>query len=319
MWGQADEREVDLRSSGDAGDAGGAVVRVLAPTPVSAAVEELERGLSESPGVTVDAEPFAAVHTTLAPGAYDVLVVEDRGDRVGLDEARRLLALDPALPVLLVAYEAGDSLLADAAAAGVEEVLLVNEVDPAWLARRVRYLARRRRAVASMWARATEDPLTHLASRLGFDAAAHALFDLTARSRLELDVLFLDLDGLKRINDEWGHAAGDEALVATATVLRASTRRSDLVARVGGDEFCVILVGSRPRADEVVSRIQQGVQDWNGGSRRPWELSVSIGVATHDRRVHRSLEQLIAQADSAMYEVKATRRSSRSFGRDRSS
>ena len=90
-----------------------------------------------------------------------------------------------------------------------------------------------------MWARATEDPLTHLASRLGFDAAAHALFDLTARSRLELDVLFLDLDGLKRINDEWGHAAGDEALVATATVLRASTRRSDLVARVGGDEFSV--------------------------------------------------------------------------------
>ena len=119
-------------------------------------------------------------------------------------------------------------------------------------------------------------------------------------------MLFLDLDGFKRVNDRLGHLAGDRALVAVASRLRSAVRAEDFVARFGGDEFVVVL--SDPAAlkevevlaDRLIRQLEQPLEI--GGE--PVILGVSIGGALAGEGVIVSPDELLSQADSAMYEVK---------------
>ena len=158
---------------------------------------------------------------------------------------------------------------------------------------------------------ATHDALTGLFNRR---AAAERLVLERARAerlRTPLSVLMLDIDHFKRINDRWGHAAGDGVLVALADALRHQLRASDLGVRHGGEEFLVILPGdSAAQAFEAAERIRGEVAklavplDGDTAS-----ITVSIGIATFDGS--ESAEQLVARADAALYRAKQA-------GRDRS-
>jgi diguanylate cyclase (GGDEF)-like protein len=121
-------------------------------------------------------------------------------------------------------------------------------------------------------------------------------------------VLFIDLDGLKAINDGFGHAAGDAALVAAADVLRDVLRRIDVVARIGGDEFGAVLLGtSAGEAELLCDRIRMGMRRH---APEGHSLSVSIGVAAARPGQADTLDELIATADDAMYAGRRRRRRS---------
>ena len=157
---------------------------------------------------------------------------------------------------------------------------------------------------------ATMDALTGLLNRRGFLTIGRALEEDAHRQDVALTVLTADVDGLKRVNDELGHAAGDDMLRDVATVLSAALRSADVVARLGGDEFGVILMGARAATDAAaaVERIDHDLAAHAALHDRPYPLTVSVGVASGTPGSAFSLYTLLRSADEAMYQQKRRRR-----------
>jgi len=158
---------------------------------------------------------------------------------------------------------------------------------------------------------ATRDALTGLLNRHGFSEGARQMVELAKRTKLPVAVLALDLDGFKQINDTHGHDAGDAALIEMASVLREQSRASDLIGRMGGDEFVILCPNTS--ADDVAplrQRIVSGLEALNAEPHRDYVLATSIGVAVWDSREPLSLATLLSAADASMYENKRQRTSS---------
>jgi diguanylate cyclase (GGDEF)-like protein/PAS domain S-box-containing protein len=156
------------------------------------------------------------------------------------------------------------------------------------------------------------DELTGLRNRRGFFVLGEPQLSLARRLGRSVVLYFADVDGLKRINDELGHAEGDRALVDVAGIMRAVFRESDLVARLGGDEFVVLALDS-PEVDTAASlaRFEEQVNQFNRSVQRPYRVAVSIGVAQHGPESTESLTELLGRADAGMYQVKQRRRAGR--------
>ena len=165
-----------------------------------------------------------------------------------------------------------------------------------------------RRQLGDLGQMSLTDPLTGLYNPRGFDLLSRQALRLAARERTPLMVVFLDVDGLKAINDTRGHAAGNDAIVVTATVLREVLRDSDVIARVGGDEFCVVgRAGAPGDAERLLERV--GARLAQEAGRQGFALSISAGVSWYDPSAPRSLDELVREADARMYEHKhASRR-----------
>src|SRR5258707_408872 len=125
-----------------------------------------------------------------------------------------------------------------------------------------------------------------------------------------LPLLYCDLDNLKMINDSFGHQEGDLALIRTADVLEQAFRASDVLARLGADEFVVLAVESSSQTQEILLRRFEKCLKKSKASESRYDLSVSVGVARFDPKHAISLGELIAQADKAMYERKPSHQKS---------
>jgi diguanylate cyclase (GGDEF)-like protein len=146
------------------------------------------------------------------------------------------------------------------------------------------------------------DQLTGLYNRRGFITLAEQRIREANRGRFRMQLVFIDVDDMKKINDTLGHKAGDQALTATATVLGSTFRESDIVARIGGDEFAVMTVVGTEEARKALSRrLRRNVDAWNGKPSRPFKLSLSWGASLYDPEVPVSLDQLMSEADRLMY------------------
>ena len=147
------------------------------------------------------------------------------------------------------------------------------------------------------------DELTGLGNRRALFAYGQQQLKVAEREHLSPAVVFVDVDGTKSINDTFGHAEGDRALVDVAQVLTRTFRASDFAARLGGDEFCVVMFqGDDPQ--HAVERLHRELRNWNRQVRRPYRLSVSAGAARFDWENPRPIEELIGEADRAMYLAK---------------
>jgi diguanylate cyclase (GGDEF)-like protein len=152
------------------------------------------------------------------------------------------------------------------------------------------------------------DELTGLYNRRGFLMLSQQQLKMAYRTGTPFLVIFVDLDGLKCINDSFGHQEGNHALVDTASILKDSFRQSDLLARIGGDEFAVYVTDAcGDDSNRVVTRLQEKLQACNDGATRAYKLSFSIGVAQADVNNRLDIEGLLKQADAAMYHDKRCR------------
>jgi two-component system cell cycle response regulator len=146
------------------------------------------------------------------------------------------------------------------------------------------------------------DELTGLANRRGFFAFAQQQLKQTRRTGERLVLLYADLDNLKALNDSEGHLAGDRALAETARIFRETFRDSDIIARMGGDEFAVILINV---PDEGVAaaqnRLQKRLDAYNSRREVTGHLAISTGLSVFDPAKPCSLDELLREADARMY------------------
>jgi len=150
------------------------------------------------------------------------------------------------------------------------------------------------------------DPLTGLNNRREFTRAFASQMDATVRDGTKMCVVMVDLDHFKEVNDKHGHAAGDSVLKTFARLLRSSTRTSDLLGRLGGEEFGVVL--RRTDVDgavEVVERIRRALAKltFHDSSAGPYQVTMSAGIAVFPEN-GKSLDELLNAADNALYEAK---------------
>lgn len=157
------------------------------------------------------------------------------------------------------------------------------------------------------------DPLTSLYNRRYFAVMLETEFARHLRDGADLSLLMLDLDHFKRVNDTWGHQEGDRVLVTLAGILRSNLRAQDVAARVGGEEFAVIMpgvggAGALAAAERLRCAVRDGAFTVGPGTRIP--VRISIGVASTERLGISALQELLRLADDALYRAKG-------LGRDR--
>lgn len=154
---------------------------------------------------------------------------------------------------------------------------------------------------------ATLDELTKVSNRRGFITLAQNSLKLCVRQQIPACLIFLDLNGFKLINDQFGHAEGDKALMAFAEHMKLSFRDSDVFGRIGGDEFVVLLTNTTTeKAEETIARFHQSIQNYYQTTDYGKNLSFSYGIVNIDYQAESSIEKLLEQADSLMYENKQT-------------
>lgn len=172
----------------------------------------------------------------------------------------------------------------------------------------VRDITARKQSEEILRQQSVVDELTGVYNRRGFVQAAERELRVAAHSGGQMVLLLVaDLDNLKRINDGFGHAAGDEALVAAADVLRDVVRASDVVGRWGGDEFAVFVSrGAEAALDAVRTRMTRRLEQVNAAG-RPYPIALSLGAALAHAHGGTTLDDLIAQADADLYVQKRSR------------
>lgn len=153
------------------------------------------------------------------------------------------------------------------------------------------------------------DELTGLYNRRGFLSIGQHRLDLAKRENICLLIIFADLDGLKKINDQLGHKAGDDAIKNCARILKRTLRKSDIIARLGGDEFIILsTISEQEDVNEPTGRLQNAFTEFNQSSEKKYKLSASFGLSKVPPNSKNSLNSLTKRADKAMYLDKQQRR-----------
>jgi diguanylate cyclase (GGDEF)-like protein len=156
------------------------------------------------------------------------------------------------------------------------------------------------------------DELTGLYNRRGFFAFAEDCLMSANRAEKRLMLLYADLDNLKEINDTLGHDEGDRLIKESSAILKSTFRTSDIIARIGGDEFVVFPVGNdEDHADIIADRLQENIEHFNAINNNRSKLQISTGLATYDPNSVQSINELLAQADELMYKNKQSRKKGR--------
>lgn len=150
------------------------------------------------------------------------------------------------------------------------------------------------------------DDLTSLFNRRGFIGVGEHAIAICKRMRRPATVMFFDLDGFKQVNDNFGHAEGDRVLKNIGSLLRSVFRNSDVVARMGGDEFCVLLTGTdTDHVERPLLNLANSLQAQNKAT--PYEIGYSVGVVEFEDR-HDGISKLMEEADHLMYQQKRARK-----------
>lgn len=155
------------------------------------------------------------------------------------------------------------------------------------------------------------DDLTGLHNRRGFFTLAEERLKLANRLKIGMFALYADVDNLKKINDTLGHHEGSRALIETANILKKTFRESDIIARIGGDEFVVIAIETgKDDAEILAARLQENLKNRNMEGSLRHNLSLSIGIVRYDPDSPCSIDKLLAHADKSMYEGKRDKQDS---------
>jgi len=182
-------------------------------------------------------------------------------------------------------------------------ISLMKDVDgnPVGFRGIIRDITERKRTEEQIRLLAIVDTLTGLFNRRGFITLAEQQLKTAYRTEKKQLLFFIDLDGLKVINDTYGHDEGDHALQKTAMILKQTFRESDIIGRLGGDEFAVLVVDDDELQKNILKRLKERIKEESTVSDVSYKISMSIGVAEYDPSRPCKVEELMLEADRLMY------------------
>jgi diguanylate cyclase (GGDEF)-like protein len=230
-------------------------------------------------------------------------------DSDGLETVRKVRDAAPGVPIVVLTGGNDETLALQAVQQGAQDCLVKGQIESSPVLRVMRHAIERHRMQVALHNLSLTDDLTGLHNRRGFLSLANQQLKMSHRSGKAFLVLYADLDDLKKINDTFGHMEGNRALVDAAGILRACFRQSDILARVGGDEFAALMADAPVNSIEAVRhRLQENVESYNAQPGRRYRLSFSVGTLSCGAVSPCPLEELLAQADALMYEQKRSKR-----------
>jgi two-component system cell cycle response regulator len=245
---------------------------------------------------------------------FDVILLDlSLPDSQGLDTVRQISESATSIPIVVMSGHNDADIAIQALQQGAQDYLEKNHLDGYWLVRAIRYAIERHRLREELHALALVDDLTGLYNRRGFFVLAEQQIKYVRRLQNKLIVMYADLDGLKGINDTFGHQEGDRSLVKVGQILRKTIRDSDIIARIGGDEFA--LFAADAVCDDIQalpSRLQKNIDQANALNLTASSLSLSVGTVCCDFVDNTPLEELLNRADKAMYKEKQNKHDGRS-------
>lgn len=227
-----------------------------------------------------------------------------------LESLKKLKSLEPRIPIVILIGNDDEETALFAVQQGAQDYLVKQKINADALSRAIHYSIERQKLQDKLFSLALIDYLTGLYNRRGFFTLAEHHLKLAERMNKICHLLFLDIDNLKTINDNYGHFQGDLYLKKTAEILIHSFRDSDIISRIGGDEFVVLIPDTSTQgAQNTVSRFQNNINEVN--KREGLNLSVSVGIATFSPNTNLSLQELLNKADKNLYDKRRKEKNGR--------
>ena len=171
-------------------------------------------------------------------------------------------------------------------------------------------ITERKKAEEQLRLKSITDDLTDLYNRRGFFTFSEKQWKSAKRFKRNMSLMYMDLNNMKSINDKLGHPSGDQALIDTANVFRNTFRESDIIARMGGDEFAVLLTEITSVNDELIifEHLRDNLKIQNEQTSQSYILSLSIGASIFNPKYPITLDKMLKQADMLMYEDKKNKK-----------
>lgn len=246
----------------------------------------------------------------LAQGGVDVMLLDlTLPDSSRPDTFIKIREHSWQIPIVVLTGLNDETVAVEAVHEGAQDYLVKGRVDGMGIQRSIRYAIERHRMRRELRDMSLRDELTGLYNRRGFLELAQHQLKVAGRFEKGLFILFADLDNMKQINDSFGHAEGDCALVETARILTDTFRDSDIIGRIGGDEFAVLAVETaHAGADILKARVELKIEECRVRPGNKFHLSISVGIAHYDPETPASVDELLERADALMYEEKRLHR-----------
>lgn len=242
----------------------------------------------------------------LSQGGIDLLILDlDLPDGQDMGTFERAHAFAPNVPIVVLTRVEDEEMALSLVKAGAQDYLVKGEAGPDLFLRSIRYALERHRLSSALRSLSLIDDLTGLYNRRGFSELGEQHLKLAIRTGKAVLLVFLDVDDLKTINDTLGHQTGDQALIRVGDLLKETFRQSDILARIGGDEFAVMALEALEENEaQLLQRLRERVDEVNLSGEVSYQLSVSVGAARFSGEDSARLEDLLAEVDEAMYEEK---------------
>jgi diguanylate cyclase (GGDEF)-like protein len=238
----------------------------------------------------------------LAKEKFDVVLLDlFLPDRHGFATFESVHSAAPEIPVIVLTGYNDEALAIKTIHNGAQDYLIKDGLTAGLIHSAIHYALERQRMKDTIRSLAIEDKLTGLFNQRGFMLLAQFELKLAKRLGREILLFFIDVDNFRKVNETMGRRGGDRVLVETGAILKKTFRESDVIARIGGDEFVILAIKHTPTsADVMASRFKKNIADSNSKNKPQIPLSVSFGTVSYNMESTLSVEELLSQAADSM-------------------
>jgi two-component system cell cycle response regulator len=241
--------------------------------------------------------------------AFDVVLLDlTLPDSQGIETIVRIREQAQVVPIVVLTGLNDEQVAISAVKHGAQDYLIKGQVNSTLIMRSMRYAIERHRLQDALYNLSIMDELTGLYNRRGFFSLAEQHLNSLSQDSKGFFVIVTDLDGMKQINDSHGHHMGDLALIDTSNILKEVFQNSAVIARMGGDEFNILLPEDPDKwmemeelELEIIAKMQQYLTSFNKNGGRAYTLAISLGLSHYDPAAPVTLGELIIHADHRMY------------------